>query len=673
MLIKKIVLNNYRQFKNVDLQFSTDPEKNITIILGNNGFGKTTFLRSFIWCLYRTSNLFKNPILLNSEIASEMKPGDHKTVKVELTLEHNNFNYKITTREVYKKTEDDDIVVSKKAATSIVKMGDFDGLANAITIQESSAVANEIETILPQELKDYFFYDGENNKIEEASNRKNIKNAVSRMVGLKDFENLNAYFDPKSTVGVVSKLQNQLSSDDLTLLPLQEELSTRKTELEEFNNKLIENNEEIDKLDAEIAEKKKIIDANIDAKEFQDEKDGLEDEVSKNEDEIQNLFDEMIDRFDGKVKSRSTNTFLKILYAKCYEDNNLAEMEKQSSFNSERSLSNISEEVIDQLIDRGFCLCGTPIKNNQDLVNHLLSEKEHMEPHDYGKYLADFISSEEENKDYSREKIENITDKANEYLSLVELIDEQKDRINELKLKLVGSQDVGKIQIEVNNLTNQRAYLIGQNQFIETTNIKEIEKKISDLEEKIDKITGDSEENDLIRRCLKYAEVIHNQLSKKISKGEQIIREGLENEVNALFDKIYHGNRQISINSNFQVSTKVDNNQLDGSTGIETVQNFAFVCGLLNKIKEKELMDNDYTLRDEDEIYPLVMDAPFSDTDEIHIRNVSKILPDNCNQIFMILMEKDFKYAKPALENRIGQLYEIIKNSETFDEIKEVD
>lgn len=53
MIIKSITLNNYRLYKgNNTLSFSLSDKKNIILISGDNGFGKTTFLHSLIWCLY---------------------------------------------------------------------------------------------------------------------------------------------------------------------------------------------------------------------------------------------------------------------------------------------------------------------------------------------------------------------------------------------------------------------------------------------------------------------------------------------------------------------------------------------------------------------------------------------------------------------------------------------
>lgn len=53
MIIKSITLGNYRLYegKNI-IKFKQVDEKPIFLISGENGFGKTTFLHSLIWCLY---------------------------------------------------------------------------------------------------------------------------------------------------------------------------------------------------------------------------------------------------------------------------------------------------------------------------------------------------------------------------------------------------------------------------------------------------------------------------------------------------------------------------------------------------------------------------------------------------------------------------------------------
>lgn len=97
MRIKSLRLKNFRQFKgDTTIYFSYDRVKNVTIILGDNTFGKTQLLNAFNWCLYGvvTPSLKS---LLNYELANEMQlRGDEQIVLVELTLLHADFEYVLT-------------------------------------------------------------------------------------------------------------------------------------------------------------------------------------------------------------------------------------------------------------------------------------------------------------------------------------------------------------------------------------------------------------------------------------------------------------------------------------------------------------------------------------------------------------------------------------------------
>ena len=103
MLIKSLRMENFRQFKGTTkVDFSCDPEKNVTIILGDNTFGKTTLLQAFNWCFYGKVMFDQNPdFLLNLEVAGEMMPGDTKNVEVEITVLHDNVEYIISRLQRY--------------------------------------------------------------------------------------------------------------------------------------------------------------------------------------------------------------------------------------------------------------------------------------------------------------------------------------------------------------------------------------------------------------------------------------------------------------------------------------------------------------------------------------------------------------------------------------------
>ena len=60
MKFQSISIRNFRLFPELDLDFSTDPEKNVTILIGDNGSGKTTLAQAFIGVYLKTINSMIN-------------------------------------------------------------------------------------------------------------------------------------------------------------------------------------------------------------------------------------------------------------------------------------------------------------------------------------------------------------------------------------------------------------------------------------------------------------------------------------------------------------------------------------------------------------------------------------------------------------------------------------
>ena len=186
------------------------------------------------------------------------------------------------------------------------------------------------------------------------------------------------------------------------------------------------------------------------------------------------------------------------------------------------------------------------------------------------------------------------------------------------------------------------------------------------------KAISKKEEFRVVSKCLDISNEIYRMASTHVKKTSSKVRETLENETNILFKRMYHGNRSITIDNDFNVKTITDQKELDNSTGIDTVKNFAFVTGMM-KTAKKKIVDSDEFGVSSDDDYPLVIDAPFSNTDEEHIKKICDVLPTSCDQLIMCMINKDYKVAKDDLNDKIGRKYKIVKLSETEDRIEEVD
>ena len=103
MLLQSIKLENFRQFRNESIDFADGSDgKNVTIIIGENGTGKTTFAQAFFWCLYGETE-FSDKSMLNKLIATEMRPGQEKKVQVTLKLRHGEVDYTLIREQIYRK------------------------------------------------------------------------------------------------------------------------------------------------------------------------------------------------------------------------------------------------------------------------------------------------------------------------------------------------------------------------------------------------------------------------------------------------------------------------------------------------------------------------------------------------------------------------------------------
>ena len=57
MLLKELTMTDFRQYLGEQkVIFSTDSNKNVTLLLGKNTSGKTTFVQAFRWILYDDSD-----------------------------------------------------------------------------------------------------------------------------------------------------------------------------------------------------------------------------------------------------------------------------------------------------------------------------------------------------------------------------------------------------------------------------------------------------------------------------------------------------------------------------------------------------------------------------------------------------------------------------------------
>jgi DNA sulfur modification protein DndD len=198
MIIKEITLKNFRIYKGENtIDLTTDGKKNIFIISGRNGFGKTTFLMSMVWCLYgrnmqEVDDLYRKEIsdqggyskyIVNSLNRLAKEEGDDQFF-VSITFTD------INIPEVPCKEINITRSYTKTSAEEVLEIF-IDGYPSELA-QEVGAELFIREFIMPIEIAKFFFFDAEKivslAEVNTAEQRRNLSQAYSEVLGIKKYE-----------------------------------------------------------------------------------------------------------------------------------------------------------------------------------------------------------------------------------------------------------------------------------------------------------------------------------------------------------------------------------------------------------------------------------------------------------------------------------------------------
>ena len=253
-------------------------------------------------------------------------------------------------------------------------------------------------------------------------------------------------------------------------------------------------------------------------------------------------------------------------------------------------------------------------------------------------------------------------------------IQEWDDEVIEISASIKGKENMRQYEAELSDIKTRLRSLNDKKERLIRDDAAQ--KSEIDRNKKVyDSLVAVSDKNKELMTLIEYAEEIQAWLYDTYKSKEAIIRESLESEVNEIFERMYHGHRRVVIDQKYHVSllTTISDKEVEAgeSEGSNRVKNFAFIAGLVALAKQKIMTDSSAGGFDlSSEPYPLVMDAPFSNADETHTANISKVLPEIAEQVIMFVMKKDWNYAEPVMAHRVGKQYHLNKLSETFTKLQ---
>jgi len=176
MILKKIKVKNFRQYYGEqELEFSVDPKKNITLIYGKNGAGKTSLFMGLNWVLYGSPEVKIEGKKVNKKAIDEAKKKGQPFVESEVTLtfSHEGVDYQIKRKIIYDVKEDIEHPEEVKMEKVYPK------------IEEITNPLIALNPILPPNVRTYFFFDGERiDDFSKPKHDKEVKEAVYKVLGV---------------------------------------------------------------------------------------------------------------------------------------------------------------------------------------------------------------------------------------------------------------------------------------------------------------------------------------------------------------------------------------------------------------------------------------------------------------------------------------------------------
>lgn len=656
MLIKSLKMMNFRQFKGItSVDFACDPEHNVTIILGDNTFGKTTLLQAFNWCFYETAMFDNNPdFLLNLEVANDMNNGDEETVYVEICIIHNGVEYIITRSQLYSCANGK--VYGAKKAQIKVSYKQEDGQTESVRATEVEKV---IDSILPKDLSSYFFFDTE--RVRSISTRKDVADAVKGLLGLSVIDSAIKHIGSKATKAtVLGKLYGSmdLDGDDKARSAL-DMMHSCEAKRDAVKEQIEECDSQIRQYEIRKEQLEGILRDNQTTAILQKKKEDIERRITTENISLENT----ISLFFKEFSKGSLAMFAQPLLGRT---NDFLEAVKID----DKGVKDLTAPTILELLKRGRCICGTELCEGNDAYNHLMEELNYVPPESIGntvRHYREKLCNFSRNADHT---FDSLTSRYQEIYRSKSRIEEWEDELANISVKIMGKENMRKHEVE---LSDVKGRLRDQNSKKERL-IRDdatLKNEIERYKKVYDSLVAVSGKNKEIMILIQYAEEILEWLTTTYKEKESFIREALETKVNNIFEQMYHGHRRVSIDQRYQVTllTTIDDKEIAAgeSEGSNRVKSFAFIAGLVELAKEKLIAnagDEGFNLSSEP--YPLVMDAPFSNADETHTANISKVLPEVAEQVIMFVMQKDWRYAEPVMESRVGKQYQLVKHSETY-------
>lgn len=637
MKLDRIVLENFRQYYGKQrIEFAQDSMRNVTVIHGVNGAGKTSLFLAINWCLYgrsvdNTKIVDNVGELISKELISQANPGDRVVTSVELHFRHQGERY-MASRKLRGNRQD--------RASVLIDPNDYFNLMRARPDGQWETIKNPILTInaiLPSNVRTYFLFDGE--KIDEFAkpeSHKDVKDAIYLVLKLEILDRAKRHLD--ASADEYGRELRKVSSGELSKLLDREKQARAEREQDEAQK--LEALKQIESARRKIVDIDTALRESQNARELQGQRDQINQVLQQRRAELEALI--------GQIRDLAVTGYFAL--AQPAVDRALAILDEKR----ERGEipSNIRQQFVQDLLAQMRCICGRPIDDGSPEHQRLLNLIKQSFP---GSLEDDVLDTSAKLQPFA-ERVErqrrDLDAAMHRRTELIGTIEELERELADIRHQLSRSPVE-----EISRLERQRQEF---NADIDSANLRiggiderlgKLVKEISQLEKEIARAQTEEQQVKLIKTKLDLARRSANAIGEMYERFADEMRLKIEAKTKEIFKLLaWKGSHfeDVRLSPDYQLEV-IDRYGTPArpelSAGERQVLSLSFITAMARVGGEEA---------------PLVMDTPFGRLSSNHRNSITQHLPALADQLILFVTDEELRdQARQNLEPRIGAEYRL--------------
>ncbi|MDC0243357.1 AAA family ATPase [Marine Group III euryarchaeote] len=643
MNIEKIEIENFRQYNGkIKFDFDNTDAKNISIVLGVNGAGKSNLYNAVTWCLYGIEEHRKGKEglqRLNESVRESMAKKTSANVKVKITFGGTS-PMQVERTQGFIKT-DNGLLYDQSIEHKVW----YERGGNWESSKQPTATVN---SVLPKGIRQFFFFDGE--QLDDFFKP-----------GLEGKERIEESINDVSGINIVDKTLRHL---EVVQKKLRKETGTASPQLEIITKKMNDLDADMEGRAAVIVEKKK-------QKAFLEKEiiacdDLLKTFPSKNIGEYQKnreTLEKDIKRLKKDLEKLETNRIVKIVDNGPYVFAMDAYKKSLDLINAATDKGQLPPGIrggfVRELLDKGLCICGQDIEHSEDhrkKVESLLREEKWDRAGDLSVELKWKFETRMEKVSKTSDELVQI---GKEMAEVEALLEEKQMELKEISEKLQGV-DSEKVAAEENKRREFVKQKASNDVNLGITIAKQGDAK--DMRKELDKeLLVESrkyQQLEALNKKLDFATRSLNVLTDIRDEYISEIKDKISENTNKYFQELIWKKTFEKVTIDDEFDLKVYNNygsnvKYDLSAGERQVLALSFMAALKDITGYKA---------------PVLIDTPMGRISKKPKDNIAECLPRYLKDTQLILLVTDSEYTtsvKEKLDPRTANCYKLNFDEET--------